>query len=561
MTSESDVRKPKILAWLPSYVTWLMIVILINFPYLHDPTYWDMLMGMFAQIRWLALNDLNYIELLRQDDFFGGGACIYPFAWLPTMAFASLSQLGLSFSAITVAGHLVACAAGAAILDTFYRFLEPYCDRAWCIMATIALLSCPLFLAQTSTFNMETLITAFSFAAFASYCRGQIMKSLIFSILAFHMHPRGVIPLLAISAMSGFEFLVSSVHWSSLKDETERESVTANFKRSFQAVCAYLAGSFVFASYLTLFPNRPSNMKLFSGFFEPENLYALILVPEFTILTVLFVSFVVATQHAQFFRVGRESMDSEEQATILFRRCLIFLAAYVVLMTNVNIVLVRYHLTVYPILGVGIMVALSRIREPKKLVTAGLAIAIAVNALNFRGDLYSQLYSDDLLKNCGHKLECTMQYHDDLVLNQKIARYVETEFNLGETVFVTHWPITQVLAVPEAGYLESDEVSVATFTVLDYVDIKPITQIYELTGTGDQIRQSTEKDVIWIASPNIFEPYAFGSDIESRLSIEKIHEINVGDQHAVFLKLPKTFLDSFLAESLRFRAQPESRTP
>jgi hypothetical protein len=147
--------------------------------------------------------------------------------------------------------------------------------------------------------------------------------------------------------------------------------------------------------------------------------------------------------------------------------------------------------------------------------TALLVAALALNVANQRGSFYerkripwppSEFVDASLLANDGNVLERSMEYRDDLLLTRDVVAELDG-LDRERTVLVTHWPLTQALAIPELGYVERPWRTSGRGSRLTYdPNAVPYGDVY--SDDDPPTRKGAEDDVVWVMAPNAYvKPY------------------------------------------------------
>lgn len=538
-------------------------MLLINGRYVFEPAYWDMLVGFFAEAHWLAENDLDCLELLYQPGYGEGGPNVYSPAGLPTaMAYGSLYYIGMPVRWVNATWHIVIWLCGATALTAVFRMARVHWDTLVSLLAAITLLSCPLFLSQTATFNLEAPLTATAILAFWCCVSRKYKSAVLLSTLAYNLHARGVIVLLATGAISLVDLAINLWYRYRSDKHGGREPVWRN--GAFVSVLLHTLSAAVFAAYLLMreqvsptpsgtFSGTFSGAKILTGVHTLNLMTAVASVPEVAAVAAIFLARVTLLFLQRWLTAARADEDTPGKRIIhewaclhagfLFR-CGAFLSVYIAFMASFPMVLPRYHLMIYPVLLVGSLSLLAAVKVDRPVVIALLLIAVTCNIINYEG----RLYGFQPNTNDGYILERSAEYRNDLHLNQRLAKKIESDFDLGRTVFVTSWPITQILSIPEAGYVSTESVEVVSLLPISYASVGALSEIYRVDTDGRSIEQTTDRDVIWVESRNCFYPEAFAFSASE--GHELLCEMNEGKNKVVLYRRPKQFSNEVVARAI-----------
>jgi hypothetical protein len=139
-------------------------------------------------------------------------------------------------------------------------------------------------------------------------------------------------------------------------------------------------------------------------------------------------------------------------------------------------VLPRYFLQVWPALLLALVLVGLAAKVPRRTIGVLLVLFAAFGVVNTNGRFHPTRSADwrepgaerPLVSNDGWLLERSMEYKDDLAIDQDIARWLEP--HRGELV-TAGWPVLHLLAIPELGYVTGPHRLESTETPLDYATI------------------------------------------------------------------------------------------
>jgi hypothetical protein len=208
------------------------------------------------------------------------------------------------------------------------------------------------------------------------------------------------------------------------------------------------------------------------------------------------------------------------QARWIQVQCGVFLVAFLLFYGQYTNPLPRYFLQAYPHLLMWLALALYG-SEAHVGVRHGLfLIAIGYHVLNWNGAFYPARPSgwqvpgiaSEIPGNDGYVLERSMEYREDLILDQKLARALERT-DRERTVVVANWPLLHLLAFPELGYVGapsdgggSDARGWRTSSADNRLVYDPNAIDFRTLYALEQRppRKTTELDVVWALTPNTF---------------------------------------------------------
>jgi hypothetical protein len=486
------IRAPNTLALLERttglrvFVVALVLLVAVHPWCLQDPPYWDALMGAFAQGHWLATHSFSPVDLLRDGGAFqDGGACVYPYSVYPWIT-GGFEALGIAPATTFLVLHVVSLVAAAAIVAGLFRLVRDEAGRPLALLVACALLVQPMFRALACQMNMDVLLTACTVLSIGALTRGKHVQSSAWSTLAFFIKPTAII----LVAGNIAALVLRSVRpaWFGI-DGTE--SVTQRRRR--RASLLVHAGLFVlFLIELAVsahFGKSAEGVAFFGGFteFVTRRLWTL---PEFALALIVFLATIpwLAVRTVR----GRASALEIDLA--------LFLLAYTGFFFQYGNVLPRYYLQAWPILLAALLLAALHARIPRRAVAGALGVFALVALINAHGRFYPERSVDwndprtgaRLVPKDGWLLERSLEYRDDMLCDEELARAVQARAGL---VVVSGWPLTQALAVPAFGYVLAPVRLASTSP--------PITYVFPFVARAQDLDPSLP--TLRVLSPNVFD--------------------------------------------------------
>lgn len=414
---------------------------------LQDPPYWDALMGAFPQGLWLSRHGFDAWRLLTEEPVYTqGGPNVYPFSVYPSLI-GALYASGISRAAMFVVLHLVSMVCAAVAAAALFSVAKRRLPAPAGLLLLCVFVSAPMLQSLASQMNMDMPLVAFTALSFAALDRRSFQRAALWAMCALLVKPTAVI--LIGANLVGCVLLAWRPRWCGLGTEA---SNAADRKRARNGAWSHALLLALFCAQVLLlqrYATAPAYVELFGGW---KRLFGRVIwmVPEFGLAIGIFLIGVpllvkrMLAGHARWIQV----------------QCGVFLLAFLLFYGQYTNPLPRYFLQAYPFLLMWLALALHG-SEAHTTVRRGLLVfAIGYHALNWNGNFYPARPSGwqvpgiatEIPGNDGYILERSMEYREDLVLDQKLARALEP-MDREKTVVVANWPLLHVLAFPEFGYL------------------------------------------------------------------------------------------------------------
>lgn len=463
-----------------------------------DPPYWDALMGAFPQGVWLAEHGFDVARLLTQEPVFvDGGPNVYPFSLYP-LAIGALYALGLAPSVVFVVLHLASFAFAAASVGALYSVARARLPAPTGLLLALAFATAPLFQATACQMSLDMPLVACTALAFAAIDRRAFGRAFGWTALALLVKYTAVIPIganLVLCALVAWR-----PRWCGLAAEACDAAEHARARRWALAFLALLLVFVVEVLLVARFAKEPAFVDALGGW-KHLFLRRLWTIPEYGLGVLLFLAGVPLLVKRML--AGR--------ARWIQVQCGVFLVVFLLFYGQYTNTLPRYFLQSYPFLFLWLALLLHGTEDHSRVRTGVIAVAVAFHLVNQGGGLYPSRPSGwqvsgiagDIAGNDGYVLERSMEYRDDLRLNQDVARALEV-LPRERTVVVANWPLLQLLAVPELGYVEGRAWTTSSPDNPLKYDARavPYRELYDPAARPP--RKKTPLDVVWALTPNTF---------------------------------------------------------
>lgn len=194
------------------FAVWFALIFVIKFDTVIEPPVWDAAMGAFPPAIFLYETNFNVLELVKQADWWEGGANVHSFSlwtWYVALVITVTSSPLVTFATL----HLTTFLINAVAISVFVRILFQY--RAAPCLALISglfLLLTPLVLVQIGYIYTESLVMSFGILAWASWHHKREGSAVLFVLLAMSIKLTGVVialcigPLLLLRLLNEFSY-------------------------------------------------------------------------------------------------------------------------------------------------------------------------------------------------------------------------------------------------------------------------------------------------------------------------------------------------------------------
>ncbi len=504
--------------------------VLLRGTVLHDPPYWDALLGLFPQAHWQAVHGLNPLHLLReQPGYVEGGACVYPFSVVPPLI--ALLERALPDAAPRFALlHLATFALAGVACAATYQLVRPF-GRTLAWLAAAALWTQPGFQSLACQLGLEMPIAAAVAVALAALAEKRWGTAFVAALVALLVKPTGIV----VAATALAVYVVRRLTARGAEAPTQRE-------RNFAIGQALLLVLFAIEiGLLRSFERGPPGAGLFAGL-VPLFAKRLWTVPAFGLSLMLVALFGIGA-FARRSRVASHLAGSAVPAgaavpagstgsTSEFARSAtfvgaVFLVAYLGLLAQWQNPLPRYFVLAYPAVFALLVVGALHL-APRAIAAPGLAAVALFGLVDARGMFQPDRpgafaapgESVPLAAHDGWLLERSLRFRDGLALDLELARFAETR---PRAAFVAAWPLQQALLEPAFGYVTQPVVCACAETSVAWTEER-VPSIAELRASG--------REVLWILTAVDFA----GAASQSRPGDVVVARFAVGGQRAFVVR-------------------------
>ena len=408
------------------------LLILLNFPCLSNPPYWDDILGLHNQAVWLAKHHFNLSELWQPEQaYYQGGSNIYKLGIIPWLY--GVWYLLFEPSTVHVLGHLfnMACIAltfGAAY-SVLLRFeVNRYVALTWCLAA----LSEPVMSGRIVALGQECPLLCATFLSFYFISQQKYWRGVLLILIAM------------LCKMTAGVFAIAFMLWLMIDIVLAGEKWRESLKKIYPFLLAGI--SLVIFFFLESSNNTGSGKILIYKWIINARYQLPIMLPvqSLILLIVLFVtivSLIHVIKNKQLF-----NLPFKDKFSLLILITIGgFWGAYILFHNS----LPRY--TSFIVFPMYVFIALNLFTD-KKIASLGLAVIfLFIGILNVNGRFYPHMPIRSHRRS-GEYLERSREYLDDLWANQAVCKLLETQYF--NRPIVAKWPFVQMLTMPEMGYVK-----------------------------------------------------------------------------------------------------------
>ena len=184
------------------FALWFALIFLIKFDTLLEPPVWDTAMGVFPPAIFLYETNFDVLELVKQPDWWEGGAngkhSFSLWSWTIALVMSLTHSPTITFAIL----HLTTFAINAFAISVFVRTLFEYKAVPWlALISGLFLMLTPLVLVQIGYIYTESLVMALSILAWASWYKAREGRAVLYALLAVSTKLTGIVILICISAV------------------------------------------------------------------------------------------------------------------------------------------------------------------------------------------------------------------------------------------------------------------------------------------------------------------------------------------------------------------------
>lgn len=442
-----------------------LLLCIFRYEVLYFPPYWDSVTGLFAQAIWHDDHGFDYYKLMYETlDYDHGGARSYVFSFHPTLQ-ALLLRLIPDTSVFLLFNHLLSFGYASLAVTAFYHILRDQFRNDMALLGCVLLASFPLFITQADALYLEMPLLAFSLSALALTVHRRPVAGSVLAMLALYTKPTGII---CVAVLFTFNLIDQST------DRRKRWKACGLL-----GLCGvlFLIQWLLYQTFYLEIDDAFRFMRgALKGFFRS--------MPDFLVLYLTFGVFTGLTikRHLQAASYNMKNFFAAFFKDRLNIMMIFFLSWFTLFYMNIIIILPRYFLLCLPVLLYGLISLAVRYLKRPWLIRSALLILATVFLYNLHGRFYTPYVGND-----GFILERSLEYVDDMRLNMKLSRHLET--NYADATIVTSWPYIQMLVLPELGYVDRPLNAITMDGPLIY---------------GPFETAAVTKDTVWVYGPNCF---------------------------------------------------------
>lgn len=451
----------------------LVFYLTLNIFHLSDPPYWDAILGVYTQGVWLKNNGFDIIELSRMPGFIHGGPNLDPLLLVPVI-FAFLSTQ-FSPPVVFCIFHVFNYLCAALAITLFYILIRKKTSPGTALLFCIVPAVNPSFSGQVAAIYIE--IPALACISLSFYFLAQ-EKPVEASVLCVSVTFMKYIALLPAATL----FTVAIVRLSRqfyLRKTIGRKEIRDMVILSLPFLIFLVLNRRIFFNEM---PESDFLSKLNLFWVRLPYLYPYLAVQIATILALLCSHLLSRTHRTRL-------LQNEAEFTLFTVMTIFFLLFWWGFLTYYNS-LIRYAVIVQLPMVFLLAFLLSGHKKMSVLVAC---VFIMISIFNQNGQLLRPLPSNKL--RSGHLLERSREYLKDLNGNRRICRFLETHYF--DYPIVTKYPFSQMLTVPEFGYVKK--------ALPNIIEMGRTSTVTNVTGFDAYRQQKKDFETLCVYSPNVYE--------------------------------------------------------
>jgi len=418
------------------------------------PPYGDSASGPFAEAIWLYRHDFNYSELAKQPSFIQGGPKVYLISIYPTVM-AFLMKVLPNAQWFMVINHLLVFLQGAVIIALFRQINLRVFNERISLLLSMVLLALPLFQAQVEQINMEIPTLFMSMLAVYYLAKKQFGLTFIFAVLAALTKVYAIIVFGAVFCMGVLIAILEA-------------SGGARLKYLGWSLLSILAvGGITYADYIIFNVGGDlPRVGLFEGW---QRLKLLNFVYYFLASVGGFLTILIIDRFRSSNTSFKEIFARHYIALIMF----MVAGAWMIIFLNSGSFVARYALLVIPFIVFSLFYVVQYVIRWPQILSLGLCLLAFLFFLGSFGKFNKAKGS-----RIHAVLERNLEYRNDLLMHQKIARLLEKKYQ-GYTIGAP-FTLAQKLALPELGYVSQQNKVVIYEFPCTYGGIKSFRGLHEI---------------------------------------------------------------------------------
>jgi len=404
------------------FMPFFLFPLLLNWQRLFDPPYWDAITGIYTQGVWLYRHHFNYAELARLPHFMEGGPNINLFYVFSPLYAILLHYFQLRFVFLFLHLLILFCAGLVAML--FFRIMHAeyswWLALSWCLTAMLN----PIWSGQTASLYVEIPLAACVAIAIYGVWKDRYILAAVGCLAGYTMKGSALIFALA-----------CAVYVLILAIGKRQHCAWAQRFRPQAWILLVPLPLMIFLNHWAPVPTAivPDIWGNFIYFFVKARLqYPLVAVELIGVLFFIF------------FKLFTSSWPQDAFTLFLTLVVGTFWLGYIF---N-SLPIPRYMvMIIFPL-----MCLLARLTAPRKSVGAFIAVTLIATSLITGHGRGFPVIPDHRGGRSGSELERSREYLIDLDSNRALCAYLETR--AFEQIIVTKSPFTQMLTIPEFGYVK-----------------------------------------------------------------------------------------------------------
>lgn len=385
-----------------------------------------------------------------------GGPKVYTTSIYPLVQ-AFLMKFSPSIPSFLLINHLAETAMSAGYVVILFALLKRILRPLNAFLLTAVFFTYPMFHSMAATINMDLPVGFFSLLAVWLYMKKQNSWMLAALVVAILIKQTAGIAVIAIAILSVLQISKrTDIKWILL------------LLIPLVIACANPIVGLIEPKELC---GSESTLIVSDWLLNPKTIFDRVktlfdFVPDQTVVLMLFFCISIVYGIVVLVHVARKvSLKSirsiADLQTFVGQRelgllCAALIIGFTLLYYSISIILPRYTIWVFPYVLILTAVLFRRVQM---VLTIASVIFIGCNIINHTGYLYrlhtmnfNRLQQPHNLHGFAMYLERSMEFKDDMILNQKMVAFAEDQ--LQECDIITCWPYTHMLAAPEFGYVK-----------------------------------------------------------------------------------------------------------
>ena len=434
-------------------ITVYLVIIVLNFPSLTNPPYWDDIMGLHNQAVWLAKHNFDFSALWTSGQgFWDGGSNVYRFGIIPL--FYGVLYSFFSPVVVHIIGHLFNMGCIALAFGGGYALLRKLdVDKVPALLWSLAALSEPVMSGRVVALGQECPLIAATVCSIYFIADNKYWKGILFLFIAM------------LCKMTAGVLAAAFMLWLVLQIFLGKGKRKELFKQNiiFIVGTLLLIAFFLYDNFSDDVMNFGGNTLTLNGVFGRMFSSFIVMVP---VQAVILMIVLCCTLWGGFKIIENKSYFRLSKQDNILLLLLIMIAGYWTSFALYFCSLPRYTgFIVFPMFWFTALCF-----RKKRLSMIAALFMLTIGMLNLNGRLYSPLRS--YFSRSGDRLERSREYLQDLWANQAACKLLETKYF--DRPIVAKWPFVQMLTMPEMGYVSKPLPNVYSATSIQakYLNVK-----------------------------------------------------------------------------------------